>query len=250
MALRAGYYGLKGSVKKALEQLAGNISGMKIIKSFGDGLNLTNAGKLNLTAATASKLGGIKVGEGLEIVDGVLNATGGGHVELQDVEAITVSANVAVTVDDNSFYAYIGDNNFTVSAGGVVVSGSTTEYVTIDGIGFSMAVIQTLGTSLTINKPGIIIKLDGLTLDYKPIVSGFATGTKSAGVVGSVFMGISGDTDIASDDIDIISSATFTYPSGAMPDFKVMLYRLTETTATFDKTITTRGLSAIGDSLI
>lgn len=76
MALRAGYYGLKGSVKKALETLATNASGMKIIKTIGDGLNLTSAGKLNVTAATANKLGGVKVGDGLEIDDGVLSATG------------------------------------------------------------------------------------------------------------------------------------------------------------------------------
>ena len=54
--------------------LALQTAGMKIIKSFGDGLNLTNAGKLNLTAATANKLGGVKVGDGLSIDDGVLSA--------------------------------------------------------------------------------------------------------------------------------------------------------------------------------
>ena len=76
MALRAGYYGLKNTVKKKLEKLAADTSGMKIIKTIGDGLNLTNAGKLNVTAATADKLGGIKVGSGLEIANGVLSATG------------------------------------------------------------------------------------------------------------------------------------------------------------------------------
>ena len=75
MALRAGYYGLKNTVKKKLEKLAADTSGMKIIKTIGDGLNLTDAGKLNVKAATASALGGIKVGEGLEIVNGVLNVT-------------------------------------------------------------------------------------------------------------------------------------------------------------------------------
>lgn len=73
MALRAGYYGLKGSVKKTLEALATSASGMKIIKTIGDGLNLTSAGKLNVTAATDSKLGGIKVGEGLSIDNGLLS---------------------------------------------------------------------------------------------------------------------------------------------------------------------------------
>lgn len=77
MALRSGYYGLKGSVKKVLEELAGNVSGMKIIKSFGDGLSLSNAGKLNLQAATSDKIGGIKVGSGLAIDNGVLSVSGG-----------------------------------------------------------------------------------------------------------------------------------------------------------------------------
>lgn len=81
MALRAGYYGLKNSVKKKLEKLAADMAGAKIIKSFGDGLDLTNAGKLNLTAATASKLGGVKVGVGLEIVNGKLNVTATGSLD-------------------------------------------------------------------------------------------------------------------------------------------------------------------------
>lgn len=71
MALKAGYIG----IKKTMLGLINSLSSAKLIKSFGDGLNLTNAGKLNMTAATASKIGGVKVGEGLEISDGVLNVT-------------------------------------------------------------------------------------------------------------------------------------------------------------------------------
>lgn len=43
MALRAGYYGVKKSVLDAIAGMAGS----KIIKSIGDGLKLTNAGKLS-----------------------------------------------------------------------------------------------------------------------------------------------------------------------------------------------------------
>lgn len=43
MALRAGYYGVKKSVLAAIS----NLSGAKIIKSIGDGLKLTSAGKLS-----------------------------------------------------------------------------------------------------------------------------------------------------------------------------------------------------------
>lgn len=76
MALKAGYIG----IKKSMLGLINSLGSAKIIKSFGDGLNLTSAGKLNLTAASASKMGGVKVGEGLSIENGVLSAAGGGLV--------------------------------------------------------------------------------------------------------------------------------------------------------------------------
>lgn len=74
MALKAGYVG----VKKSVLSFINNLVGSKIIKTIGDGLSLTNAGKLNLTAATASKIGGVKVGDGLAIENGVLNVTATG----------------------------------------------------------------------------------------------------------------------------------------------------------------------------
>lgn len=82
MALKAGYQGLKINLIRKIEKLISDTSGMKVIKTIGDGLNLTSAGKLNVTAATSSKLGGVKVGEGLAIDDGVLSctSTGGGNV--------------------------------------------------------------------------------------------------------------------------------------------------------------------------
>lgn len=73
MALRSGYYGLKKSMINTLTTLASQLSGMKVIKSFGDGFNLTSAGKLNMTAAAANKMGGVKVGDLLAIIDGVLS---------------------------------------------------------------------------------------------------------------------------------------------------------------------------------
>lgn len=59
MALRAGYYGLKNSVKKALEKLASDMAGAKIIKSVGDGLSLSDQGAL--TANIKS------IGDGLDL---------------------------------------------------------------------------------------------------------------------------------------------------------------------------------------
>lgn len=46
MALRAGYYGLKNSVKRTLEKLASDMAGAKAIKSVGDGLSLSDQGAL------------------------------------------------------------------------------------------------------------------------------------------------------------------------------------------------------------
>lgn len=47
MALRAGYYGLKNSVKRTLEKLASDMAGAKIIKSVGNGLTLSDQGVLS-----------------------------------------------------------------------------------------------------------------------------------------------------------------------------------------------------------
>lgn len=74
MALKAGYIG----IKKSMLGLINSLASAKLIKSFGDGLNLTQAGKLNMTAATASKIGGVKVGEGLSINEGVLSTNSQG----------------------------------------------------------------------------------------------------------------------------------------------------------------------------
>lgn len=117
MALRSGYYGLKNATKKILEKLAVDTAGMKIIKSFGDGLSLSNAGKLSVTAATASKMGGFKVGNGLSMVDGVLSADNGfellgdGSAEATTSDS-SKSFNVELTGDlsDYSFlYIDFGD---------------------------------------------------------------------------------------------------------------------------------------------
>lgn len=82
MALKAGYIG----IKKSMLGLINSLASAKLIKSFGDGLNLTSAGKLNMTAATASKIGGVKVGDGLEIEDGVLKCTVSGGFDFSTSE--------------------------------------------------------------------------------------------------------------------------------------------------------------------
>ena len=98
MALRAGYIG----IKKSLLGVINSLSSAKIIKSLGDGLNLTSAGKLNLTSATASKIGGVKVGAGLEMDNGVLNVTIKGGFDYSTGDPVYTGSN---WIDGNPIYA-------------------------------------------------------------------------------------------------------------------------------------------------
>lgn len=153
MALRAGYYGLKNSVKKKLEKLAADTTGMKIIKTIGDGLNLTNAGKLNVTAATASKIGGVKVGDTLTIEDGVLDVVGAGMVvdtlytqEPGNVPAEAIELEHPYTdykflyfqvydTESSTYVDLMGNNLFTTASlellrtGALDVSGKTSDFM-------------------------------------------------------------------------------------------------------------------------
>ena len=56
MSLRAGYYGLKKGIISGISDIIKKSGGAKWIKSFGDGLDLTDAGELDLEAASASKM--------------------------------------------------------------------------------------------------------------------------------------------------------------------------------------------------
>lgn len=85
MALKAGYIG----IKKSMLGIINGLASAKLIKSFGDGLNLTQAGKLNMTAATTSKIGGVKIGEGLNINDGVVSVSASCVVDYSSTEVDT-----------------------------------------------------------------------------------------------------------------------------------------------------------------
>lgn len=104
MALRAGYYGIKSSVKKTLETLAADVAGMKIIKSFGESFNLTPAGKLNLLTASESRVGGVKVGNGLTMVDGVLSTSGGAFTITPLISGVISAAGEIIVSDDITNY--------------------------------------------------------------------------------------------------------------------------------------------------
>ena len=132
MALRAGYYGLKNSVKKKLEKLAADMAGAKIIKTIGDGLNLTNAGKLNVTAATDNKLGGIKVGSGLEIVDGVLNVTISGSFDYSSDEFLTGQK----WIDGKDIYGktYYADSNIPATGATIDTISGFDNFINYEGV--------------------------------------------------------------------------------------------------------------------
>lgn len=90
MALKAGYKGLKDAFKFKLEKLIADTAGMKIVKTIGNGLSLSDAGTLDVTAASDSALGGIKVGDNLHIDEhGVLSASGGGAQYVVNTEVDT-----------------------------------------------------------------------------------------------------------------------------------------------------------------
>lgn len=157
MALKAGYIGLKKGIAAGISDLISKSSGAKWIKSFGDGLDLSDAGELDLEAASASKIGGIKVGEGLEITEnGVLNVTVSGGFDYSTsefdtgqkwIDGKTIYGKVltGVTISKNAFGA-------AVDMGVVVdkVINFTVESLDAGGAyspGLASAVVETTTTS-------------------------------------------------------------------------------------------------------
>ena len=93
MALRAGYYGIKNALLKKLEGLTNAL----VIKSLGEGLELSAAGKLSLTSgtlnySTTEQNTGIKWVDGSDI-----------YVITKVFEdPITLNANTWVTIESTS----------------------------------------------------------------------------------------------------------------------------------------------------
>lgn len=107
------------------------IVGGKVDKETGKGLSAndftdTDKTKLDglenytLPAATADALGGVKVGAGLNIVDGVLSATGGGTADAVDWSNVQNKPDLALKSDLTSLYRY---------------KGSVTNYASLPGTG-------------------------------------------------------------------------------------------------------------------
>lgn len=106
----------------SLLYLWGKIKGLvggKVDKVDGKGLSandftdadrekLSGLENYTLPAATADSLGGIKVGAGLNMVGGVLSATGGGTADAVAWDNITGKPDVALKSDLTSVYRYKG----------------------------------------------------------------------------------------------------------------------------------------------
>lgn len=95
------------------------IVGVKVDKVEGKGLSsndFTDADRTKLSglenytlpAATASTLGGVKVGAGLSITSGVLSATGGGTADAVEWSNVLNKPDVALKSDLTSVYRYKG----------------------------------------------------------------------------------------------------------------------------------------------
>ena len=93
--------------------------GGKMDKAEGMGLSsndFTNEEKTKLAglenytlpAATAESLGGVKVGAGLAVKDGILSATGGGTADAVEWENILNKPQVALKSDITAMYRYKG----------------------------------------------------------------------------------------------------------------------------------------------
>ena len=123
---------LWNKIKGIKTGLEGAISG-KVDKEAGKGLSssdFTPAEKSKLSglenyilpAATAETLGGVKVGAGLNIVGGVLSATGGGTADAVDWSNVLNKPDVALKSDLTAVYRYRGSKP---SFGALPESGNT-----------------------------------------------------------------------------------------------------------------------------
>lgn len=110
-----------------------SLTGSKVDKVEGKGLSANDftteektklAGLENYTlpTATAETLGGVKVGAGLNIVGGVLSATGGGTADAVDWSNVQNKPDLALKSDLTAVYTYRGSK---ASYGSLPESGNT-----------------------------------------------------------------------------------------------------------------------------
>ncbi len=110
-----------------------SLTGSKVDKVEGKGLSANDftteektklAGLENYTlpTATAETLGGVKVGAGLNIVSGVLSATGGGTADSVDWSNVQNKPDLALKSDLTAVYTYRGSK---ASYGSLPESGNT-----------------------------------------------------------------------------------------------------------------------------
>lgn len=113
MALRAGYYGVKKSILEAISRL----SGAKIIKTIGDGLKLTTAGKLSCDIDS----------ETMEFKNGKLSSKGSGMTKKSVFSTLT-SAAATIELTDS------------------IASGTFIEFILTDGSTYDSSYLVPLET--------------------------------------------------------------------------------------------------------
>ena len=100
-----------GKVKALLDKKVDIVEGRGLSSNdytAADKAKLAGLENYTLPTATASTLGGVKVGAGLTISGGVLSATGGGTADAVAWENITGRPDVALKSDLSSVYRYKG----------------------------------------------------------------------------------------------------------------------------------------------
>lgn len=100
-----------GKVKALLDKKVDMVEGKDLSSNdftAADKAKLARLENYTLPAATASALGGVKVGAGLTISGGVLSATGGGTADAVAWENIIGRPDVALKSDLSSVYRYKG----------------------------------------------------------------------------------------------------------------------------------------------
>lgn len=248
MALRAGYYGFKNAIKRKLEKLAVDTEDMKIIKSFGDGFDLSDAGELDLIAASASDIGGIKVGAGLSISsDGVLSASGGaGGIVLDSSTAIECAVNTPVTVEEGKIYLFVGDNGVSVT-GGTIIAGNPATYIMVGTVGFTYLIIKAAGNSMTFNKVGALLPMEGADDKHTYSFSAVKTGTTLADIKGAVYWAMLNGTTMTSDDVNFYCKDTFAMFTS---NYTFGLFDIIEDSPQFNTSVYAMRIMATRDDLV
>ena len=173
MALPAGRKGVlpseltpEGKIKGGSYTLptasANTLGGVKVGSGLSIADGVLSADGYTLPTAAADTLGGVKVGSGLAIVDGVLSATSSGGISFPtgaDFRATTASSNTTIT-KTKPMLAYVcgtGSNDVTVNFTVGTVSDARTIYVPVASGKWTSAILIPAGVTLTFSGTCLIV---------------------------------------------------------------------------------------------